>query len=89
MPDDGLFDTCSIGLSDDAWWIPERDARENCVEQNDAGENIGLVASRTGLATFGWNKWGVGSTQDSLLGANSECPDSVGEESGRSITAPQ
>ena len=60
MPDDGLFDTCSVGPSDDAWWIPERDARDDCVEQSDGGENIGLVASRVGLATFGWDKRGWG-----------------------------
>ena len=58
MPDDGLFDTRSVGLSDDAWWGPERDARADCVEQSDGGENIGWVASRAGLAVFGWDKWG-------------------------------
>lgn len=58
MPDDGLFDTCGVGLSDDAWWIPERDARDDCVEQDDDAENIRLVASRAGLAAFGWDKWG-------------------------------
>jgi len=92
MPDDGLFDTRSVGLSDDVWWGPERDARADCVEQSDGGENIGLVASRAGLAVFGWDKWGVGwgwgAPKIRFWGLTASVRTRWGEESGRSIIAP-